>query len=244
MVEEGDAVQAGQTIALVDSEKTFLQNKQLLAGMQELRQNRLSAQRSAALAREQYENTDKKYQRLKSLLAEGSSTQQQYDDVELALKAAQTQHENARTMLMALDAKEAQLSAQLELIGSQLKDYRVIAPITGTVIDKYVESGEIARPGGPVVNLADLTRMWIKIYLKETDLARIRLNGGAELRVTAYPQQIFPGRIAQIADKAEFTPKNVQTREARADLVYAVKIMVDNPEGILKIGMPADVILL
>ena len=243
LVTEGDILAAGQTIAVVDSEKTDLQKTQLLAGLQELRLNRLSAQRTAALAREQYDNADKKRQRLSALLAEGSATQQQVDDVELAVKAARTQQENALTLIASLDAREAQLRAQLDLIASQLRDCRVTAPIAATVIDKYLERGEIARPGGPVVNLADLRTLYIKIYLHETDLARIRLNGAAELRITAYPDKVFPGRIAQIANKAEFTPKNVQTREARADLVYAVKIVVENPEGILKIGMPADVTL-
>lgn len=242
-VNEGDVVQAGQIIAVVDSEKINLQKNQLLAGLYELRLNRTNAQRSVALAVEQLDNTDKKFKRLNALLTEGSATQQQVDDVELALKAAQTQQENAATMLTSIDAKEAQLKAQLDLIESSLKDCRVTAPISGTVLDKYLENGEVTRLGGPVVNLADLQNMYIKIYLKETDLARIRLNGPAELQITAYPDKVFPGRIAQIADKAEFTPKNVQTKDARADLVYAVKIKVDNPDGILKIGMPADVIL-
>ncbi|MCI0495071.1 efflux RND transporter periplasmic adaptor subunit, partial [candidate division KSB1 bacterium] len=126
---------------------------------------------------------------------------------------------------------------------SQMRDARIPSPIEGTVTEKYVEQGEIARPGGPVVSLADLQNMWIKIYFKETELGKIKLNGNADIQISSYPDRTFAGRIAWISPKAEFTPKNVQTKDARADLVYAVKIEVKNPEGILKIGMPADVVL-
>jgi HlyD family secretion protein len=244
LVGEGDSVQAGELIAAIDSEKVALQKKQALAGLQELKLNRLNAGRLTRTAKENLDNLAKKHDRVKALLEDGSATQQQYDDLETGLKAAEAQFENGRTSMAALDAKEAQLSAQLELIDSQLRDARVIAPRGGVVIDKYLEAGELARPGGPIVTIADLEKMHIRIYLNEKQLAKIRLNGEARITITAYPEKSFPGRIAWISDKAEFTPKNVQTKEARSDLVYAVKIEVANPEGILKIGMPADVILL
>jgi len=241
---EGEAVHAGQVLACIDSEKVFLQKKQLLAGLQELRLNIISAGRGVVLAKDNLDNVEKKYQRIQALLADGSATQQQFDDIETALKAMQTQHDNARTTLESLKAKEAQVLTQVELLDSQLRDCQVVSPADATVTETFVEVGEIARPGGAVVNLADLRHLWIKIYVRETDLARISLDGAAELRITADPKRIFPGRVAWISPKAEFTPKNVQTKEARSDLVYAVKITVDNPDGVLKIGMPADVTLL
>jgi len=244
LVSEGDAVEAGQLIAVIDSEKVFLQKKQALAALEELRLNRLNAVRLTRTARENLDNLAKKSGRVGALLEEGSATQQQYDDLETGRKAAEAQYENARTSLAALDAREEQLLAQIGLVESQLRDARVTAPISGVVINKYLEAGEVARPLAPVATIADLSRMHIRIYLKESGIARIRLNGGAELSVTAWPEKKFPGRIAWISDKAEFTPKNIQTKEARSDLVYAVKVEVANPEGILKIGMPADVTLL
>jgi len=244
LVSEGDAVTAGQLIAAIDSEKVFLQKRQALAALEELRLNRLNAGRLARTARENLDNLAKKSERIGALLDEGSATQQQYDDLETGRKAAEAQYENARTSLAALDAREEQLLAQIGLGESQLRDARVTAPISGVVINKYLEAGEVARPLAPVATIADLSRIHIRIYLKESGIARIRLNGGAELSVTAWPEKKFPGRIAWISDKAEFTPKNIQTKEARSDLVYAVKVEVANPEGILKIGMPADVTLL
>lgn len=242
-VEEGDSVQVQQIIAQIDSEKIYLQQKQLRAGLAELRLNLQNGRRSVALAKDNLDNMAKKFTRIQSLLKENSVTQQQFDDLETAYKAAQTQYENAGTSFKVLQVKEEQLLAQLDLLASQLRDTQISAPIQGTVLEKYLELGEVARPGGPVVTLADLGNMWIKIYLKETELGKIRLNGAAELRISAYPDRVFPGRIAWISSKAEFTPKTVQTKEARSDLVYAVKVKVSNPDGILKIGMPADVVL-
>jgi HlyD family secretion protein len=242
-VHEGALVTVGQVIAQIDTEKIYLQKKQLLAGLNELKLNLQNAQRGVALAKDNLGNVEKKYNRIKSLLNENSVTQQQYDDIETAYKAAQTQYDNAVTSLQALRAKEQQLDVQIELLESQMRDARIPSPIEGTVTEKYVEQGEIARPGGPVVSLADLQNMWIKIYFKETELGKIKLNGPAEIQISSYSDRTFAGRIAWISPKAEFTPKNVQTKDARADLVYAVKIEVKNPEGILKIGMPADVVL-
>lgn len=242
-VHEGDTVREGQVIAQIDTEKIYLQKKQLLAGLNELKLNIQNAQRGIDLTKDNLNNVEKKYNRIKSLLNENSVTQQQYDDIETAYKATQTQYDNAVTSLKALRAKEQQLDVQIELVESQIGDAKITAPIQGTVIEKYVEQGEIARPGGSVVSLADLQNMWIKIYFKETELGKIKLNGNTELKISSYPDRTFPGRISWISSKAEFTPKNVQTKDARADLVYAAKIEVKNPEGILKIGMPADVVL-
>lgn len=240
-VAEGMVVSAGQMIAQIDTEKIYLQKKQLIAGWTELKLNLQNAQRGVDLARENLENTKKKYQRIKALLEENSATQQQYDDIFTAYQAAQVQYDNAVTSLKALRAKEDQLVAQLELIESQLRDTKIAAPITGTIIEKYVEQGEIAKPGGPIVSMADLQKMWIKVFFKEPALGRIKLNGPAEIRISSYPDRSFPGRVSWISPRAEFTPKTVQTKEARSDLVYAVKIEVPNPDGVLKIGMPADV---
>jgi len=242
-VNEGDGVAVGQVIAQLDTEKLFLQKKQLRAGWNELRLNLQNAQRAVTLSKDNLENIEKKFNRIKSLYHENSATQQQYDDIETAYKAAQTQSENAVTNVKALSAKEEQVLVQLELLESQLRDAKITAPIPGTVIEQYLEAGEVARLGSPVVNLADLQNMWIKIYFKETELGKIKLNDPAELTISAYPDRVFPGRVAWISSKAEFTPKMVQTKEARSDLVYAVKLEVKNPDGILKMGMPADVSL-
>jgi HlyD family secretion protein len=242
-VQEGDTVSEGQVIAQIETDKILLQKKQLQAGLAELRLNIRNAERSAELARETFEAAEKKFGRIRSLRDSSSVSQQQYEDAETAFKAARTQNENAATGLKALKAKEDQLVLQVDLADSQLQDATVASPIRGTVLQTYVDRGEIARPGGPVASLADLGRMWIKVYIKESELGKIRLNDEAALKISSDPKREFRGKVTWISEKAEFTPKMVQTRDARSDLVYAVKISVPNPDGVLKIGMPADVVL-
>jgi HlyD family secretion protein len=242
-VQEGDTVREGQVIARVETEKTDLQKRQLFAGLSELRLNIQNAERAAELAKETFEAADKKFSRIRSLRDDNSLPQQQFEDAETGFKAAKTQNENAAASLNALRSKEEQVRLQIELADSQLRDATVLSPIRGTVLETYVDRGEIARPGGAVASLADLSRMWIKIYIKESELGKIRLNDEAVMKISSDPHREFRGRITWISQKAEFTPKMVQTRDARSDLVYAVKIEVANPDGALKIGMPGDVVL-
>lgn len=240
-VSEGDQVQIGAVIAQIDTEKIVLQKLQILAVLEELELNLQNAHRAVRLAEDQHQNTSKKYIRHKALFEQQSTTQQQLDDVEMALKAATTQLENARTSLQALQAKRKQVQAQLQLLNSQIRDTTVRAPINGIVIGKYVHQGEVVSAGAAIVNLADLENLWIRVYLTTNEVGRISLGSTARIQMDALPEKTFPGKVTWISPKAEFTPKNVQTREARADLVYAVKVEVKNSTGELKIGMPADV---
>ena len=239
-VEEGDVLNAGDVIALVDTEKIALQLQQLLSARDELKLNIQNGKRSGELAVDNYNNVLKKFERTKALLEEGSVTRQQFDDIETALKNAETTKENAQSSLLALGAKEKQLSFQIELAQSQMRDAHITAPQNGTVVEKYIEKGEVVRPGSPVIKMADLQDMWIKVYIGERNLGAHKIGDRVVLR-TSRPDAFLEGRMVWFSPEAEFTPKNVQTKEARADLVYAAKIAVHNPDGVLKIGMPVDV---
>ncbi len=241
-VHEGEAVTTGMLIARLDVEKAEIQRRQAEAALRELHFNLANAERAVQIALDALENTEKKHQRISALLAEGGATQQQFDDLDTALKAARMQYENARAALLSLKAKEEQAKAQLELLDSQIRDGSITAPIDGVIIETFVEKGELARPGAAVAEMADLSSMWIKIYVKEEDLWRLKPGSAADVIVSSAPAP-YRGRVTWISDKAEFTPKNVQTKEARADLVYAVKVEVNNVDGRLKIGMPADVVI-
>jgi HlyD family secretion protein len=240
-VGEGDDVKQGQVLAKVEIEKLDLQKRQLLAGLAELRLNLMNAERTAALARETFEAAEKKFSRIQSLHGDSSVSQQQYEDAQTAFKASRMQHENAATSLQALRAREQQILIQIELADSQLRDAVVLSPVSGTVLLTYLERGELARPGGPIASVADLDRMWVTVYAKETELGVLRLGQETALTTDGDPQREYKGRITWIASKAEFTPKMVQTRDARSDLVYAVKVKVENADKSLKIGMPVDV---
>ncbi len=106
---------------------------------------------------------------------------------------------------------------------------------------RHREPGELATVGGPILTLGDLANLWVMIYVKETDLGRVRLGQPARISVDSHPGKRFAGKVIQISDKAEFTPKTIQTKEERVKLVFAVKVAVADPTGGLKPGMPADV---
>ncbi|MFN3476405.1 MAG: HlyD family secretion protein [Candidatus Methylomirabilales bacterium] len=114
------------------------------------------------------------------------------------------------------------------------------SPQAGVVLRKHVEPGEMIAAGTPIVTIADLQDIWLKIYIPEPQLGRIKLGQTAEITTDSYPGKVYKGRVTFINSEAEFTPKNVQTQEERVKLVFAVKISVDNPNQELKPGMPAD----
>ncbi len=241
LVEEGDQVSSGTIIAVIDTEKLSLQKDLIKAGLAEVDYHILTARQGIRLAEDQYENIQKKYQRIKKLFEEGSATQQQLDDIETQFNLSKTQLETAKSNLQAAQMKKKQIEANLKLIQSQINDAIVTSPVSGIVINKFIEKGETIAMGMPIVTIADLTNLWIKLYVTGPELGHIQLGEHAGIVVDSFPEKRFSGKVIWISSKAEFTPKNVQTKEARADLVYAVKIDVLNPDLLLKIGMPADI---
>lgn len=140
-------------------------------------------------------------------------------------------------------AKVAEARAALALAETRLREGTIVSPLTGFVLRKNLEAGEMANPGVSIVTLVDPMNMWLRAYVPETDVGRLRLGEAARITVDAFPGRDFPGRISEIASAAEFTPKNVQTRKERANLVFRIKIALPNTDGVLKPGMPADATL-
>ena len=241
LVKEGDHVQIGSVIAVVDTEKLALQKEQIQAGLAEVDYHISTAREGINLAQEQVESITKKYERINKLQKEGAATQQQLDDIETMYNQSQTQLKTTQSNLKAAQMKKQQIEANLKLIESQIKDATIVSPASGIVINKFIEQGENVAMGLPIVTIADLTKLWIKLYVTAPQLGFIQLGEKAAIRVDSFPDRKFDGKIIWISYKAEFTPKNIQTEEARADLVYAVKIDVPNPDLVLKIGMPADI---
>ncbi len=243
LVKEGDAVAVGDTIAQIDVEKLVVQTEQLEAGMREVDFNIKNAKEAIAQAQVNYANVEKRYNRIKALHNSGTATQQQMDDAQTQFDAVKTAVSTSKNTLQAVQMKKQQLLAKQKLLNLQIKDGTILSPAKGVITDKFVEQGEITGPGMPVVSVVDLQELEIKLYVPETQLGFVQLGETVDIKIDSYPDQTFEGKIVWISPKAEFTPKNVQTKDARADLVYAVKVLAPNPDGILKIGMPADIIL-
>jgi HlyD family secretion protein len=134
----------------------------------------------------------------------------------------------------------SQARAALDLAGSRLREAAIVSPINGVVLRKNLEAGEMANPGVSILTLVDPTDLWLRAYVPETDIGRIKVGMAARITIDAYKDRTFSGKITEIASEAEFTPKNVQTKKERVNLVFRIKIAVDNPQGFLKPGMPAD----
>ncbi len=239
---EGDAVAVGDTLARIDVEKLELQRRQLLAGIDEISASRLPVAESVKQARDNLENTQKSYERIKALFEAGSASQQQYDDIATKHLLAQSQLASAKAQKTTLDAKEETVRASIALLDRQIRDGAVTAPVSGVIAEKYVEAGEIVPAGGAVFKIADTSDFWLKVYVGERDLGRFALGSAMSVEVDAM-EKALAGVVSWVSPEAEFTPKNVETRDARAELVYAVKVSIKNPPPELKIGMPAEVYL-
>jgi len=169
------------------------------------------------------------------------------DRAAAALEAARA---NAATVdIRAQDVRVAEAAvreaqADVKRLETQVAELQVFAPLDATVLTKAVEAGEVVAAGKPLVLLGDLDHPWIKVYVPETALGKIKLGTPARVFVDSFPRRPFQGTVSWVSDQAEFTPKNVQTAEERVNLVYAVKVIIQNAQRELKAGMPADAELL
>lgn len=185
--------------------------------MIEIRANELLAQRMGAEAL--FTNAQANLGRVRSLYNAGGVSKMDLDNADTAYRGAKS---------------------QLDFIDATLANSALYAPMDAVVLTKNFEVGEVAFPGSPILTLADLSKVWIKIYVGEPVVGLIKTGDTATVNVDTWPGRAFPGTVVLISDEPEFTPKTVQTKEERTKLVFAVKIDLDNPEGLLKPGMPAD----
>ena len=263
-VDEGDRVTAGQLLVRLDEAEQAAEVRRqeaavrtaqstlndLLAGArrEELEDARAALQ-SASATREW---TERDHRRAEGLFAQALIAAQEVDRARQAYLVAAAQEKSARQKLSLLEAgprpdqieaargQLAQGRNALEVARTRLKEMSIHSPMDGLVLRKNLEVGEMANPGVPILTLMKPSDIWVRAYVPEEEVGRIRVGGKAQIAVDAYPARRFPGRITEIASEAEFTPRNVQTRKERVNLVFRIKIAVDNPEGILKPGMPAD----
>ena len=263
----GDKVQAGQQIARINRTdldaqvirdeaalaRAVAQLKDLEAGSRPQEKTELAAAVSSALSK--YEKARADFERYQALYTKGAVSAQQMDVARSGLEVASGDLTAARQRLSLSeegtrpDTIEAQRleversKAVLAASKTMIEDTYVKSPIAGLVLTKNYENGEYVNPGAAVITVGDMADCWVKVYIPSTHLGRIAVGQKAEVRVDSFPGRIFPGNIQEIAQHAEYTPRQSITPSERANLVFAVKVKVDNNEGILKPGMPADVTL-
>ncbi len=216
LTDEGRPVVKGDRIASLEN----AENEALVA------QNRAMSRNAAAAL----DKAKKDFERAEVLYRNGAISVQQMD-------SARTGHDMARSQLQ-------QASAALRTTEVRLGDTVLFAPVSGTILSRNAEEGETVAAGTVVFTIGDLENPWVKVYVKEDKLGLVKLGQKAEVRVDSFPGKIYSGIVTNISSEAEFTPKNVQTREERVKLVFGVKVSVKNINDELKPGMPADVKIL
>lgn len=266
-VDEGDTVAAGALIAALDSREAQARlheagaaKRVAEAALRELEQGFRTeevAQAGAALqeAGVQMQNLAEQALRSQALFADGGLSREQRDRDLATAAAAKARYQAARERLHLLQrgyrkeqvdaarARVEQAEAALQTLQVVLGDMTAYSPIAGVVSRTHAEVGETLGAARPVATLVDLSRPRLRVYITERQLGRVALGAKAEVFVDAFPERPFPGVVSFIASQAEFTPKNVQTLEERVKLVFAVDVQVENSKGILKPGMPADVVI-
>ncbi len=265
LVDEGYRVKQGDLIAKIDSSQleadvqhaeatlasaqSTLKDLEAGARTQELK----SARAQVELAKTKLALEEANWQRAAQLFKDGVLSENQRDDAQANRDVAKSQHDVALEQLKLLEAgsrpdqikaargQVSQAEAALQLARVRLGKTDIKAPISGAVLVKDSEQGEVVSPGVPIVTIADLDDMWVKIYIDETEIGNVKLGQPAKVRVDSFPGKEFSGKVTYVSDMAEFTPKNIQTREDRVKLVFAVKVGINNEGGLLKPGMYADI---
>ena len=263
-VEEGDWVEKGKVLARLDDED--LRNRlelaratlvsararldKLLAGSrpEEIRE----AEAAVNQAKFDLDNKQNQYERMKALYERRVIPKETYDNTETALKVAKAALERANQNYLLVKegprkediddarAQVEQAKASLKLTETQLSYTAVYSPFTGVVLVKSGEVGEVVNPGTPVLTLADIDNVWLKAYIPETDLGKVKWGQEVIVTTDLRPQKEYRGKISFISSQAEFTPKSIQTEKERVTLVYRIKVDIPNPNRELKPGMPAD----
>lgn len=241
-VEEGTILKAGQEAGIIDTAQLYLKKLQLEAGVKSVEGQRPDILKQVAATKEQIVQAQRERDRVANLLRVGAANQKQLDDAESLLKVLRKQLAAQNSTLQNSDQsltwQSSSVGIQVAQVEDQLKKCHIVAPLTGTVLAKYAEAGELAAPGTPLFKIADMEQIYLRAYVTSEQLSEVKLGR----KVTVYAdygkdvRTAYPGVVTWISDSSEFTPKTILTKDERANLVYAVKVAVKN-DGMLKIGM-------
>lgn len=245
-LEEGQKLRRGIAVGYIDSMQLYLRRKQLLAQVKALLARMPNVPTQVAALQEQLKQAEREQKRITNLVKADAGTQKQLDDVNAQIAILTKQIEATESSLgitsAGLNEETAPLKIQVEQLDDQLAKCRIVNPVEGTVLTKYAEENEVTTTGKPLYKIADLSEITLRAYITGDQFSRIKTGQTVKVLVDAGEGKYkeYQGVLEWISDKAEFTPKTIQTKDERANLVYAVKIKVKN-DGTLKIGMYGEV---
>lgn len=245
-INEGDEIEAGREVGLIDTTQTWLKLQQAQATQAVYQSQKPDIEKQTSATRQQLAKAQAEQQRYKELVADGAAPSKMLDDatnqVQVLQRQLAAQLSSLSTNTNALSKQMAATEVQIDQLRDQLRKCHIKAPLKGTILEKYAERGEFVAVGKPLFKIADMEQVYIRAYVTSAQLQSIRT--GQQVKVFADygdgKKQEYDGTVSWISSRSEFTPKTILTDDERADLVYAVKIRVKN-DGFIKIGMYGEV---
>jgi HlyD family secretion protein len=241
-LEEGDLLEANQTIGMVDTIDLSLKKAQMLSQKSAVLSRLSAVNAQMEVNKQQLQNSRIDQQRITKLLADGAATQKQKDDIDGAVKLIEKQMMATQSQAESIHSEAVALDSQVAQVNESIRKAMVINPIKGVVLNKYAEAGEVVGFGKSLYKIADLSTLELRVYVTGSQLSKFAIGDDVVVLIdkTKEKTENLSGKISWVSATAEFTPKTIQTREERVDLVYAVKVRVAN-DGRLKIGMPGEI---
>jgi len=241
-IEEGQEIKAGEVTAIIDSTQLYLKKQQLKAAARAIQSKQPDTKKQLAALEQQHNTALKEKKRIENLVKAEAVNQKQLDDVNAQIAMLEKQiaalKSTLETTVASMQNEEEAMRIQIAQVDDQLRKCSVMSPVDGTVLVKYAQQGEITTIGKPLFKIADTRKMILRVYVTASQLSSVKT--GQKVKVLAdsgsEEYKTYEGIITWISSKSEFTPKTIQTRDERANLVYAVKVLVQN-DGFLKIGM-------
>ena len=242
-VSEGATIAVGKEVAVIDTVQLSLRQDELRSQREAAESKIATIDAEIAVQQQKLETAQKKLQRIRAMRKDNAATEQQLDDAEGNVQTMKKQIQSLETQKKSVRAEIKSIDARFNQIEQQIDDAHVINPVNGTVLTTFVEPHELVGQGQPLYQIANLDTLELRAYVSGAQLPSITLGQSVEVLVdkNAEENQQLNGKISWIASDAEFTPKMIQTKEERVTQVYAVKVKVPNPDGIIKIGMPGEV---
>ena len=247
-ITEGMKLEALQQVGLIDTVQLALQARALGATKESIANQRPDLTKQIAATRQQLEKAEIEQRRFEALFNDKAATQKQVDD---ALSAVNVLRKQLEAQISALNNTTQSLNSQMSAtdiqrlqVLDQLQKCYIITPISGTVLNKYMEAGEFATIGKPLFKIADIENMYLRAYVTSAQLSNVKIGQGVKVFADfgGGDRKEYQGTVTWISERSEFTPKTILTKDERADLVYAVKIAVKN-DGFIKIGMYGEVLI-
>jgi HlyD family secretion protein len=243
VVKEGSEIDKGAEIALIDTTLFHLQKAEINAGMKSVSTRIATIDSQNEILKQQIANLNINVSRIENMLKDDAATKKQYDDLIGQVAVLEKQIAANNTQKSSIAAELAVHESKKATLNEQVARSCIISPLSGTLIEKYSEEGEITAAGKPLAKIADLSVIKLKVYVSGAQLGNLKIGQECTIRIDDGKKgyKSFPGTISYISGKAEFTPKIIQTKEERVTLVYAVSIDVNN-DGSMKSGMPGEAI--